>query len=367
MKAIFNPLLLVVLALALSCSPKSDSGAIIFSGIDNESSFWNMVDSVRLIELKADSSLILGRDPMVSLYNNEIYIADVNGSAKIYRFNKQGALLNTIGSKGRGPEEYTGINSFNIANDTIYIFSHPSLTVSKYLINGTFINRFQIEVAAQQGIKCDNGYLIYCGYGMSEPFRFALWNSAELKYMNETQAKVLNFSEITDIFTTANGSIYARETYNRHILKFNGSAMEPYIEFDFGKYAIPDEYFNFPSPFEAAEFLFKREFATIRKFYESEKWMAIEFIINKMPTPQLVYGLSKKTNKGEWRWFSLGENNSGALAGNLKGIDGDRLTFLLDPSMAESITDKQKRKIINPNLLDSITENSNYLIAEIKL
>jgi len=119
------------------------------------------VRHIRLIPLNDSSLTYFGNDPDIFYDKQEFYVADKNGNGKVYRINDNGNLISIIGEKGRGPNEYLDIKNIQVEGDTVYIFSSPNITISKFLTDGSFISKNTIDINAQQAIVQDTKLITY--------------------------------------------------------------------------------------------------------------------------------------------------------------------------------------------------------------
>ncbi len=360
-----------LLIISVSCNRKSNNAVEIINFSEPESAdiLYKAADHINIIQL--DSSVLIGSNPELIIGDTCYYLVDKNTSGKIFRFSQSGRFLNAIGNKGRGPEEYADIRNVRLYGDTLFIVSPPGVTVLEYLADGTFISKKQYDINARQAIKCRDGYLAYSGYGMTDTGRFILFenNSTVKRTFLKSDYNVINFTEETNVFSLHGDNIYTRESYCDTIYKLYGdSKLEPYLKIDFGKYKIPGDFFGFNDSFKAAEFLLKREFCVIRKYFESDNISVVEGMINKPPLPLFFYGIkngSQKKNK--WLWVSLGEINAAPFCNSLSAVKGKKMIFLGNASLRKNLSAMAIEKIINKDVFNKINEESNYFIAEIIL
>jgi hypothetical protein len=331
----------MVLSINACHNDKSYDGSVVvnLNKLSELMLFYDQIKEIRLIAIDPGYGNFFGSDPLVQYSGSEIFLIDKNGTGKIYRFSLEGGLINTIGNRGRGPTEYVDIKNVQIINDTVI-------------------------VEAQQAVYSDNRLYAYSGFGMQQPFRFITVESGEISYLLSSEEKVISFHEDTDVFSLTDDKLFARETYSNTIMTIN-TDITPYLTFNFSKHKIPDEFFKFSNSFEAAEYLIKQEYAVIRKFYETNSFRIVEVLLIHKPLPSFVYGLNIK-NRGEtdWDWFSMGKIGKSPFTNSLKFTAGNKIIFLLDPLHINNLSAAELSKISNRDVLNKVTENSNYIIAE---
>lgn len=363
MKRSFYTFLLLLL---FSCRQPSDTTEVVKFLMPTQEGLTNFLDKVRhirLIPLNDSSLTYFGNDPDIFYDKQEFYVADKNGNGKVYRINDNGNLISIIGEKGRGPNEYLDIKNIQVEGDTVYIFSSPNITISKFLTDGSFISKNTIDINAQQAIVQDAKLIAYAGFGMEVPYRYIILNNQKIKYLLKSKEKVMSFSENTNVFYKNNKDLFAREAYSNIIYRYADDFI-PYLTFDFGKYNIPDDFFAFGDSFVASEFLFKREYALTRKYFESDYMRVLETLVSTKNGPMFTYGFNMKNDDHQWIWFSMGDVRKSAFVNSLKEISENRLYFLLDPSGLEYLPNDIYNKILNKDVLNNTEENSNYIIAE---
>jgi hypothetical protein len=326
--------------------------------------FLSYIKDIKLIILEPGPDIFFGTDPQVQYANDEIFLIDKNGTGKIFRFSSEGELINSVGSKGRGPREYIDIKNVQIINDTIIVVTSPQITICKYLKDGSYISKETYEIEAQQAFYHDSILYAYSGFGMQKQFRYISVKLNQINYLVNSKEKVINFYEDTDVFSIHDKNLYTRETYSNTIMSIN-KTITPYITFNFNKYKIPDDFFKFNSGFEAAEYLFKQRYAVIRKYFETSSLRIVEVLLSGKPVPTFIYGLNFKSKLDkDWTWFSMGKIGESPFINSLKYSVDNKIIFLLDPSNINKLSETEIAKIANRDLLSKITENSNYFIAE---
>ena len=368
MKRVTNYLIILFLVLSINAchNDKSYDGSVVvnLNKLSELMLFYDQIKEIRLIAIDPGYGNFFGSDPLVQYSGSEIFLIDKNGTGKIYRFSLEGGLINTIGNRGRGPTEYADIKNVQLINDTIIVVSSPFITVNKYLKDGSFINREIVEIEAQQAVYSNNIMYAYSGFGMQQPFRFISVESGKVSYLLTSEEKIISFHEDTDVFSFTDDKLFARETYSNTIMSIN-TDITPYLTFNFSKHKIPDEFFKFNSSFDAADFLFKQEYAVIRKYYETNLLRIVEVLISNKPLPSFIYGLNNK-NRGEsdWVWFSMGKIGESPFTNSLKCTAVNKIIFLLDPLHINKLSEAELSKISNRDVLNKVNENSNYIIAE---
>lgn len=92
---------------------------------------------------KVDSTLYRDTEdlliPVAIEYSNEKYYISDNGRMKVFVFDENWGLIDSIGKgAGRGPGEILGIIDFEVSGDNIWIIDGPNLAIHKFNTDGEY-------------------------------------------------------------------------------------------------------------------------------------------------------------------------------------------------------------------------------------
>ena len=73
---------------------------------------------IEMTPLETADNCLVGREPIELLSDEHHYFIKDNQQQVIFRFDRAGIFINSIGSRGMGPEEYSGIYDFDIDSAT---------------------------------------------------------------------------------------------------------------------------------------------------------------------------------------------------------------------------------------------------------
>ena len=180
MKRLF-PYILILFFLFTACNSGSrndqaDDATVIplnLSSPEKELALSEFVDSVSTIRLTLPDSLFFGQVSTVLFDKESIYIGD-NKQNIVFRFNRQGKFLNTIGKKGGGPGEYTQLGRCFLGNDCLYIDDLAIRKIFSYTPEGKFIRTvsFPFSMVYDAITSLPNGdflcYELFCSSGNPE-------------------------------------------------------------------------------------------------------------------------------------------------------------------------------------------------------
>lgn len=368
-----NYLLLLLVGLVVcSCTEKTEplKTIVVDCSANSSQPFIDKVLGITLIPLETNDSLLIGNNNELVIADGEYYLVNSQENSKVFRFSFQGKYLNSIGTKGRGPGEYLGLKNAQVVADTVIIYSQPQMTVNFYTKDGIFLSQQEYkENGGAYFHKIGGDYLGYNGYGMPTPERLYLFSpiTNSKKTFLETTVKVLNIDEGTPAFFVNGNDIYIRESFNDTVSRYDiaKKTITPYLVFDFGKYALDDKVFQFEDAMQSAEYVMSNEFATIRRHMENDKMSFVELIIHKKPKPEILYGLNLK-GENKWTWFTGGKIDTGSLTNSFRLLSGNKLYCLMEPFRLKNLTPAEKAKITNPQVLETLTENSNFVIGVVE-
>ncbi|MDR0953980.1 MAG: 6-bladed beta-propeller [Rikenellaceae bacterium] len=373
-------LLLTALFVACQAKPTEPAAAeqVVYEATDQSLLSSGVIRQIEIIPLESpDPSALIGGFHQLVLSGDDFYAINFEGNARVLRFDGQGKFLNSIGSTGRGPQEYLAISDFSLdANGNPIIYSDQDEAAYFYQPDGTFVEKKEL---GNRFLKATNGYdgdtFLYLGFNNGTAPLRVLWVNKEGKapmgYLWD-ESQVLMMSESTPVFTHYDEAIYVRESLNDTIYRITDRVFEPAYNFDFGAYTVPEEYFQKSDPMAAAEYLFAREFVSTRKFFENDKTVLLEAQIQKTNSagePQVImtHGLKDKKS-GEWSWFNAEVflPTDDCITNYVQGLtDQNEIVCLVDP--AKLLEYKDNPLFTNPEVLADITDASNFIVLKCKL
>lgn len=156
MKLIISFFCIISSFLFASCT-KSIDNADVAGTIPNDDLYVVDVDSmksrgilylsevftkVRTVILETNNDVLIGNISSVQIYNDTIFVLDINKARGLFMFDKDGRFLKRIGNVGKGTGEYINPNDFTIdkQNKHIYILDTRAQKILKYDLNsGLFL------------------------------------------------------------------------------------------------------------------------------------------------------------------------------------------------------------------------------------
>lgn len=347
------------IVLFASCSDYDGEVAILPSSFDSMDEF---IDSVELIPLQQSPNHYLGS--MVELSSNDdSWIVYDKPNCKIHRYSKDGEFLNSIGHRGNSLSEFLTIQNVQILDSICIVFSIPD-KVNRYTLDGTFVRSELHPLLGDNTILLSEGYLSYMGYKPTIDHRLRLIHEDEIeKEYLQTQHHVLNMMSGEPVFYEHKGFISIVDSYSDIVYSYNNERLDPIIKFDFGDYEIPDEFYRYSDVYEGAEFLLESKFARVSRFMGNDNTLFAEVVLQNGSEAHCVYAV-KRNNL--WKWFDVKDEYT-LFEGAFREFEGNTLIAILDAEAVYNLPAKVRSKVTNSEVMNSIYEEGNYVIAKVRL
>lgn len=369
MKAM-NRLLLPASALSLlfvSCARTPEAEIVVVPEEIEGGLFTPAVESIRLIPLSSDDAHLLGSvDELIPLGDG--FIVCDKGNGIIHRYDGDGRFVCTIGSKGRGPGEYQGIRNIQLTADGkgLLVYSFPDAVI-EFTLSGELVERHVLDSFGDQTLRIEDSYLTYYGYKPDQEYRLVRLDDAGevLDAYLRTGKPVLNMSSVEPVFSSYGEEVFVLDAYSPVLYKFTAGRLEPFLSFDFGRYAIREQFFSFDDVYKGAEFLLSSEFARLTRYMKGSGYGMFEAVLQKRYGPELVYGLHVGNL---WRWFSFVAAEGNPFMGSFRAFnEGGALLGVVGRESLSGLEAALKAKIVNYDVLDFSLPDDSYVIAEISL
>jgi len=208
------------------------------------------------IPLETDTACMLSRIAGVSLCDSLIFVSD---GSRLLCFDRKGKFLYTVGSPGRGPDEYNYVRSFyadNISKE-IYLLSMGKVLIFGF--DGKLKGSFKADFRPSQVITGDQNRLIFHLFNLSGP----MTDTASSWYITDKQGitleKIKNHNPrksqpgllVPDSpLYNYGGTTHLLEFGNDTLYYFNGPGMDPYAIFSAGKLRMDPDLLLTPDTFK---------------------------------------------------------------------------------------------------------------------
>lgn len=107
--------------------------------------FADLIEEVKFIPIETDTINHIGYIDKIAVYNSDYYVLDQKKSRKLWRIDKEGKFLNTIGRLGRGAGEYLEPTDFIVNSSGVILLDHYSRSLLFYDYDGNFKNKIELQ------------------------------------------------------------------------------------------------------------------------------------------------------------------------------------------------------------------------------
>lgn len=367
-KSVFKALsCALLLTVAMGCSRSSGSTADRVQVEFNNSlnSLEKVTKSVEFIPLETDGAHLLGSTVDLNVVDGSYIVTDyLNGN--IFRYSRDGRFLNSIGRRGNGPEEYVHINDVQICGNDLYVFSVPS-KIQRFSLEGELLDTQtpeNLDLGSMSWIT-DEGILTYYGYGSGRESRFSLLSDKARTDYYPSAEKVMNYTPTEQIFSESGDSVFVVDSYSDIVKVYAGREMKDGPSFDFGKYTIPQTFYEYDDAFSAMESILGSEFAMLGRYVcDGDRRLVTVHLQDQDGAMTNYCGLFLS---GRWDWFLAGKEGSDVLSKAFQNLKDGVLYCLLDPALLSTFPSSLKSLAQNPEVLESVSEEDNYILAKITL
>ena len=362
-------LMLTALLLA-ACGPKEAPGVVVVPENIPMDALAAQVGSIELLQLETPGEDFLGQGTMMQLADGNYLLWDV-GNKKLQLYGPDGKFLNRIGRSGRGPGEYHTVWNVLYAKGRIYVYQgRTDLLI--YRPDGSLEETVTLPVAGGNAFyPLEDGWLGYIGYAYA--------GKDMVQWIREGQEPVSLIPKPGDSplammmdwpFTEYGGRVFMPMGWGHEVYAYADGKVEPWLDLDFGRFTIGDAFFS--GDVQAAFDILQTRYASVSAYWENERMrVAVVTRAEKkdddapVPPRECLYGICRA---GKWVWINAGDNTDGdPFAYTISGLDGDALVFLLDPALLPGLDPALREKVSNPEVLDKLDEEGNYVIAKLHL
>ena len=315
MKKIMRIILVFSIFLVLaSCSRPTDDKQVIpvrqHIGNQPSTKLSDYAEDIYYIPLETPEDLHLRGNERVAVTSEHIIIF----GGQCYLFSKNGDFIRRIGSRGRGPGEYSTASTgyFFPYNSNIYFPASRIKTVA-YSLNNEYLE--EINLPHNFVVHRNISDHLLAGYRMFHDGNadwniFVFDNNGDSVWVKENKFRFSGVSEITFYneisFYYYDDKLHMKELYSDTIYKFshNGELSSKY-SLDLGDYSFPPE---LKEDFEQFLSASSRKYFNVTNIYESARYLIFEYRFNRMNNIMICDKIT-----GDIENFPLGDNNDGIV------------------------------------------------------
>lgn len=168
--------LLVIIVLSYNCSQNTNNSQDGFQVIkvnqseNTSANLSDFVENYEMIKLETNDSCLIASISHAEITRDYVFVIDRNN---LYQFDKSGKYIRKIGSRGRGPHEYTNIISFtcSVNNNRIYISTLGKILCFDF--QGNFIEEIEKYTRFERlNVYNNQLWAFFTSYGRSDDGRF---------------------------------------------------------------------------------------------------------------------------------------------------------------------------------------------------
>jgi hypothetical protein len=310
--------ILILLFLIFSCSQKKENQPAkqvleLGSILENPKKDDTVFKDIRYLKLETNPDILLGDDLYFQNKNDELYILDRAHQKSLLIFNNDGKFVQKVGAFGNGPGEYPAVNDFVFRNDTIDVLSNagPKSTIYSYSEKGDFISKKQLNyLALSFEFVHHQYYAVYTSFNkMMHDHRLYLLDREgnEIKKLLPNNTKI-DMPVGEQSFGLYEDRVLYFEPFNNKVFKFQTDTIIPVYELNFGKYNMPEEFFN-TDIMKGFEIINKQGFSNIKNVFENKENMVFELSRQKEEEPSNLFLITFNKKSGEIKHLTLTEDN----------------------------------------------------------
>lgn len=199
-----------------------------------------LFDSLKYIPLETTKFSI---DKLCMDKMGNFYVLDQEGTNALYKFDSSGKFLHTIGSQGRGPEEYLSISDFSIFQDSLLdLYDDEQGKRLIFDLNGNCIESYtHIDKGTARFIHVADTIAYYVSCGGYAPNLAIQIQGEKYLFFKQDYSELLRKFEYFHL--TENRLLYT-DNYNDTIFYFDKGKLKPYIYIDFKRNKLPKKLRN---------------------------------------------------------------------------------------------------------------------------
>lgn len=343
-----------------ACASRNDKEIVSFGSLKAINAIGELIVRAESYPLQSDDTPVIGADPQLIVLDDGSYVIISRGKNPILHFASSGQYLNAIGSLGNGPGEYLDICNIQVKDNLVIVFSEPD-KILYFEPSGKLIREDKEVPLGTQSFFVPEGMLSYYGFGSGKDWRVSLLeNSGNETHFLPTRANVIHLTAGSPIFYEHKTAVFFTDAYNPTIYKYENGKVSPYLTFDFGRYAIRDDFYEEEDAFRSMEELLSREFALIQRYMENEDYQLVEFFIQSPSELKDIFGIKRN---GKWRWVLAGDKQDSPLFHSILWMDDNALYCLVEPSKIQRENDILRDLAIS----HSLKETDNPVVVKLFL
>ena len=358
MKKLFYLSFIVLLS---SCSSKNEDSIITVSFPAEGTEFISWFDrfpDMEMICLTGENLPMLTFFSDLVVHDNMYYVIDKVHTQQVHSFDQDGKYFSSVGSFGRGPNEYLDIADVLIDdNGNISIFSQKVNTLFTHSPDGVLLEKRKLPYPTERFIS-HNG-LNYHYIGIASKLDYLLYvtnDNGEVvgEYLPTPLAPTLGSLHR---FSIDGDKLLLCPTEGNDIYLLQDGKIETKYRFDFGEYNIPEEYYECANLASMLAVLEGRSIVYKNDLGENRDCFVLMLGHFKNLDMTNFYGVWDK-RKDQWKWYNHSEDDFVFF----KCFDDEYAYFTADPAAMKEIPELVNRF---PSL-NTLTDEDGVVIIKAK-
>lgn len=268
--------------------------------------YSDVYDSIKMVKLESHPDAVIGRVSKVELLKNGNFLIFDNAQAGIFVFDSAGRFLNTVGCKGNGEKEYITpeVVVYDSFNDEVIVWDHNKKNLMFYRVDGDYLRKTELPWYIGTFHVLDAEYIALFMNNADETddekgFNIRIINrDGELVFAGMPYDKQLSDLNpaCKSAFSYCEGRLLCNPPYSSVVYEIKKNSVIPFYSMNFGKDAIPFEWFGTVSNREMTEKLNRNPTLVFcSAFYETSDY----YLMNVVKCRLVNLYLSSKTHTGK--------------------------------------------------------------------
>lgn len=200
-----------------------------------------IADTVIYVPLETNAQSLFGNIWLLAMNDSVIVVSD---RSKILAFQRNGKFIGRIGKQGKGPGEFLSITNFLLKSDTLFITSTGKKGITKYTIDGKYLEFIKLGSQIRQFEELNNGGYASWDYQQgSILFYNENWEITDTMSIEKTSKNRQIFAPSANddqYLVKTNTALLYNNYRNDTIFEINPKQKKPAIIFNLGKKLLPD-------------------------------------------------------------------------------------------------------------------------------
>lgn len=250
----------------------------------------------KLLPLPTSDEVLIGNISRIRTSEKSIFLCDGNA---LFRFSRSGEFLGKIEKKGKGPDEYTAISDFVIADDeNVWVLPNGKSSLMLYSWDNRLVKELKIESTYSSRIyRMGDKLLLHNGNHITDNNKHTLqvvdMNTGETLQrflpIDEYKAKYLYVVETNNFHPGENDTVcYYNTAHNDTTYRVTPHTCQAYQTFDFDGKNIPADFY-------------RQDFSDIMAF-------------NQGLSDGKIYGISFQLHSANHQWIGYIQKGKGAYS-----------------------------------------------------